>query len=175
MQDDFFPNRIIPAYTVYELESPSNKVWDSHNCRELNGRQICDYYSRNAKTLEHAVILGNNMILGKDGAVVVGLPYAWIGETFPTAFERIVGRQERRVGTIGKINFDFSGPRSSKPKLSVPKPQEYEKVADLQTMGGAVWGSDVSQFSTPQDPVRNQYTGTSISKGDILLLSLLYK
>jgi hypothetical protein len=99
---------------------------------------------------------------------VVGLPYAWIGEDFNVAFERVVNRQERRVGTIGKINFDFSGSRSSGPKLSVPKPQNYYKVADLQTKGGAVWGSDMSQFSTPKDPVRNQYTGTSISKGDIL-------
>ena len=102
--------------------------------------------------------MGNSIIAGKDDSFVVGLPYAWVGESFGAAFQF---NNERRVGTIGRIKLDDS----RGPSLTLPKNQEYSDVIGLSSHGGSVWASKKSRVSSEKDPVRHLYAGTSIAKG----------
>ena len=122
--------------------------------------------------MEHSGgVLGNNMIFGRDNSVVVGLPYAWMGshtEVFINS-ETYNYNRERFIGTIGKISSNFQQSNN----LMVPQPHEHNEVVKK---GGAVWGGtfeepsdakefETCQFSTRSNPVKNFYTGTSITKG----------
>ena len=114
------------------------------------------------------VVLGTGIVHGKDDeSVVVGLPYAWVGESYKAAFTSFSEDRERRVGTIGKI--DFSVNRNLRPTLIVPKPQRKNQVTGLGKRGGSIWGSESSYLASRNDPVRNQNTGTSIAKGKFLI------
>ena len=151
------PFEIVPPYTFNEIHD--NKVRVKH-CFRVSGNLQCEEFLENPNLLRHVVVLGNSMVNGKDDSIVVGLPYAWIGESYEAAFRF---DEERRVGTIGKIEFGQNGP-----KLVVPKNQNYDDVIGLQTKGGSIWGSDESRVSTTSNPVRNLYAGTSICKGKFL-------
>ena len=107
-------------------------------------------------------------------SIIVGLPYAWLGET-SRAQSGVSGNGARFVGTIGKIKFDFRNglTPADQSNIILPKPQETERVIKK---GGAIWGSfpeedppkkhlGKSQYSTAVNPVRNFYSGTAISKG----------
>ena len=154
---------VVPEYTFSERQ---NNRLRFQNCFPLpNGNEQCQVDLESPSLLRHVVFLGNTMVNGKDNSVVVGLPYAWIGETYDAAF---AFGEERRIGTIGKIEFGPNGP-----KLVVPKNQEYEEVIGLQTKGGSIWGSKESRVSTPSNPVRHLYAGTSISKGQFFLSSFI--
>ena len=113
------------------------------------------------------MVLGNSMVFGKKDTVVVGLPYAWVGKSYSDAFSDTKGigaDYERRVGTIGRIGYDFT--KRVRPTLTVPKPQSPNVVAGTLTgRGGAIWGSEESYLASQLDPIRNQYTGTSIAQG----------
>ena len=136
--------------------------------------------------MEHAGgILGNNVIFGRNDSLIVGLPYAWMGsdiEVIKKSFSNDLGKEkweggrlrERMIGTIGKINL-VSQQSNKEAKLIVPQPKERNDVAKE---GGAIWGGiskdprepeerGTSQYSTELNPVKNFYTGTSISKGVI--------
>ena len=104
------------------------------------------------------MVMGNNIIAGKGDSFVVGLPYAWVGESFGAAFQF---DNERRVGTIGRVTFDDR----LGPSLTLPKNQEYSDVIGLSSQGGSIWASKKSRRSSEKDPVRNLYAGTSIAKG----------
>ena len=152
LTNSFFPNGIIPKYT-------SKRKWDNKKNRYVDDFPV--------NTLRRAMVLGNSMIFGKEDSVVVGLPYAWIGKSYSDAFSDTKGLgadYERRVGTIGRIGYDFT--KRVKPQLTIPKPQSPNVVAgSLTGRGGAIWGSGESYLASQRDPIRNQYTGTSISKG----------
>ena len=113
------------------------------------------------------MVIGNSIVFGKEDTVVIGLPYAWIGKSYSDAFSDTKGLgadYERRVGTIGRIGYDFT--KLVRPQLTVPKPQSPNVVAgSLTGRGGAIWGSGESYLASQTDPIRNQYTGTSIAKG----------
>ena len=102
--------------------------------------------------------MGNSIIAGKDDSFVVGLPYAWVGESFGSAFR---DDNERRVGTIGRIKLD----NRLGPSLTLPKNQEYRDVIGLSSQGGSTWASKKSRVSSETNPVKNLYAGTSIAKG----------
>ena len=117
-------------------------------------------------------VLGNNVIFGVGDSIIVGLPYAWMGSSVDVFGAYSYGK-ERMLGTIGKVELNF---RHSKVNngLIVPQPKEHDRVMDE---GGAIWGgifreptpSEIgsSQFSTRSNPIKNFYTGTSITKGMI--------
>ena len=174
LTNNIFPDGIVPSYTQRERFPPKDsKVY---GCKAYTN----DCWGQRVHTLENFGVLGNSLISGNRGSVIVGLPYAWLGET-TTTFTRIDDEAERFVGTIGKIQFDFSN--SLKPadqlNITVPKPQ---KTDDVIKKGGAVWGGvpsspkkdhmnlGKSQFSSSINPVRNFYSGTSISRGKIKLM-----
>ena len=147
---------VVPPYTQNELSSNRIQVQDCKRCKER---------VENSNVWRHAMVLGNSISSGKDDSFVVGLPYAWIGESYGAAF---VFDNERRVGTIGKVVFD----RIRGPRLIVPKNQEYRDVVGLASQGGSIWASSQSRVSSFSDPIRNLYVGTSISKGSINKLNI---
>ena len=148
-------HNVVPGYTPEEL---NNLVPVPYKCRDANGDLIDCWKRENPDILRHAVVMGNSIIAGKDDSFVVGLPYAWVGESFGAAFQF---DNERRVGTIGRIKFD----NGFSPSLTLPKNQEYNDVIGLSSLGGSIWASKKSSRSSEKDPVRNLYAGTSIAKG----------
>ena len=154
---------VVPPYTQNELRR--NEIELQRCFRGDNGAKKCVDRKENPNVWRHAMVLGNSILSGKDDSFVVGLPYAWIGESYEVAFNF---DDERRIGTIGKVVFDkIRGPR-----LVVPKNQEYRDVVGLASQGGSIWGTSQSRVSSFSDPVRNLYVGTSISKGSIKKLAM---
>ena len=96
----------------------------------------------------HLVLMGNALAVSKDGSLVFGMPYAWIGDNW-------VGRYllEKRTGTIAR--FKANG------KIEVPNP------VDQSIDGyGAIWAFGTSRKEASKgDPHRNDLTGTSFVKG----------
>ena len=117
-------------------------------------------------------VLGNNVMFGMGDSVIVGLPYAWMGSSVDVFGTYSYGK-ERMVGTIGKIELSSQHFQGNN-EFIVPQPQEHDRVVDE---GGAIWGgifrepkpSEIgrSQFSTKSNPIKNFYTGASITKGMI--------
>ena len=126
--------RVEPGYTQEELND--RVVVTSRICINADGI-IVDCWG-NPTVLRHAMIMGNSIIAGKDDSFVVGLPYAWVGESFGAAFQF---NNERRVGTIGRIKLDDS----RGPSLTLPKNQEYSDVIGLSSQGGSSWASKKSR------------------------------
>ena len=155
LTNSFFPNGIIPKYTT-------ERKWDNRR-----NRYVTFAVNEQINTLRRAMVIGNSIVFGKEDTVVIGLPYAWIGKSYSDAFSDTKGLgadYERRVGTIGRIGYDFT--KRVRPTLTVPKPQSPNEVAgSLTGRGGAIWGSEKSYLASQRDPIRNQYTGTSIAKG----------
>ena len=147
--------KVVPGYTPEEL---NQKIPVVYKCGDGNGGVKDCRIDENPNILRHAVVMGNSMIAGKDDSFVVGLPYTWVGESFGSAFQ---DNNERRIGTIGRVNFD----ERLGPSLTLPKNQEYSDVIGLASQGGSIWASKMSSRSSEKDPVRNLYAGTSIAKG----------
>ena len=148
------------------------KDWRTRNVTNENGKKVGKRFQVYVDVMEHTGgVLGNNMIFGRDNSVVVGLPYAWMGshtQVFKNT-DKYNYNKERFIGTIGKI----SSKSSQTYDLMVPQPNEHNEVVKK---GGAVWGGTFKepseakdfgtcQFSTSSNPVKNFYTGTSITKG----------
>ena len=96
----------------------------------------------------HLVFMGNALDVSKDGSLVFGMPYAWIGNDWN-------GRQlqERRTGTIAKFKTGV------KNKIRVPNPLENSEY-------GAIWAFGTSRReATSNDPHRIDLTGVSFTKG----------
>ena len=154
----------MPEYTPEELQQ---SVPVEIRYTDSNGRRQSRFEEENPIVLRHAMIMGNSILPGKDGSFVVGLPYAWVGESYGAAFQF---DNERRIGTIGKIEFDLKRGQ----RLLVPKNQEYRDVIGLSSKGGSIWGSKELRVSSEDDPVRNLYAGTSMAKGKNYYTKLLY-
>ena len=104
----------------------------------------------------HLVFMGNTLDVSKDGSLVFGMPYAWIGNNW-------WGRNlhERRVGTIAKFKIGEKG-RNKVPIIQVPNP------VDKSGGYGAIWAFGTSRReATTSDPHRNDLTGVSFVKGII--------
>ena len=106
----------------------------------------------------HLVFMGNTLDVSKDGSLVFGMPYAWIGNNW-------WGRNlhERRVGTIAKFKIGEKG-RNKVPIIQVPNP------VDKSGGYGAIWAFGTSRReATTSDPHRNDLTGASFVKGIVKL------
>ena len=141
----------------------------------LSNNEINEFDASTDKGYENVMkysggLLGNNMIFGMKDSVVVGLPYAWMG-SHKLVFKQDKMKRERFIGTIGKISL-LSLPSKD---VIVPQPQAHNEIVKE---GGAVWGGTFKepspyapnefgtcQYSTKSNPVKNFYTGTSITKG----------
>ena len=96
----------------------------------------------------HLVFMGNALDVSKDGSLVFGMPYAWIGNDWNRR-----QLQERRTGTIAKFKTGL------KNKIQVPNPQENSEY-------GAIWAFGTSRReATISDPHRIDLTGVSFAKG----------
>ena len=143
------------------------------NSKFLSNNEINEFDASTDKGYENVMkysggLLGNNMIFGMKDSVVVGLPYAWMGSEEGVFFLDKMKR-DRFIGTIGKI----SSLSQSSNDVIVPQPQAHNEILKE---GGAVWGGTFKepsqpnefgtcQYSTNSNPVKNFYTGTSITKG----------
>ena len=111
----------------------------------------------------HLVFMGNSLDVSKDGSLVFGMPYAWIGNNW---WGKNDGKwrkkaDERRVGTIAKFKIGAKGPKKI-PIVQVPNP------VDKSGGYGAIWAFGTSRReATTSDPHRNDLTGVSFVKGII--------
>ena len=97
----------------------------------------------------HLAVMGNSVMTSKDGSLVFGVPYAWIGQDWKGRYSN-----ERRVGTIAK--FD----KVTK-EILVQNPVEIDGY-------GAPWAYGSSrQEASWEDPRRNDLTGVSFVKGNL--------
>ena len=138
-----------------------DEIYTSIGKRKSNGNDWLQI-SRDPLLLWHPIFMGTTLMLGKpnnDGStdtLIVGLPYAWVGRKWNSRDRFDKDNRQRTVGTIGRI--DISGNQ-----ISVPTPREIDSIVDND--GGAIWGSANSYYSTKDDPIESQQTGTSVAKG----------
>ena len=154
-----------PVYpgSCYEYKQDTKRlaeIYTSIGKRKSNGNDWLQI-SKDPLLVWHPVVMGHTLMLGKpnnDDSVdklIVGLPFAWVGKKKSSkTFDKV--NRKRTVGTIGRI--DISGN-----KISVPPPREIDSIVDND--GGAIWGSGNSYYSTKDDPIESQQTGTSVAKG----------
>ena len=102
--------------------------------------------------------MGNSLGVSRDGSLVFGAPYAWIGWTWKGKFSK-----ERRPGTIAKFEIEQGSKSSGKREnIVVPNP--------VETNGyGASWAyGPYQRFASKGDPRRHDMTGVSFAKGNII-------
>ena len=129
------------SYTFKKVDHVSD-----NSIEHVPKRYLGQYQSR--VKWSHLVFMGNALDVGKDGSLVFGMPYAWIGDNWDRR-----GLLEKRTGTIARFKV--------KGKIEVPNP------LDKSINGyGAIWAFSTAQReATSSDPHRNDLTGTSFVKG----------